>query len=253
MNIPILFENDDLLIVNKPSGLVVHSDGKTKEATLVDWILECYPELQGVGENMYLRDQEIEIERPGIVHRIDRDTSGCLVIAKTPSSFEYLKSLFQERKIQKTYTALVYGWVKEDTGSIDQAIGRSQKDFRMKQAGKGARGELREALTEYAVEARLFDPKHMDNQGQNERYTLVSCFPKTGRTHQIRVHMKWLNHPIVADPLYSGKRRSPLPLSRTALHAASLAFDDMTGKHIEVSAPLPLDMKDALARLDNIS
>ncbi|MGB0925332.1 MAG: RluA family pseudouridine synthase [Minisyncoccia bacterium] len=148
MNIEILFENKNLLIINKPSGLVVHGDGKTDESTVVDWVLEQYPNINGVGENMFVNNrdgQEVELNRPGIVHRIDRDTSGCLVIAKTQESFLDLKQKFKDREISKTYHALTYGWPKNESGFIDAPIGRSNKDFRMKQAGAHARGKLRDA------------------------------------------------------------------------------------------------------------
>jgi 23S rRNA pseudouridine1911/1915/1917 synthase len=200
MNIEVLFENNHLLVINKPSGLVVHSDGKTDEPTVVDWILEHYPDIQGVGEDMNIGD--LIISRPGIVHRIDRDTSGCLVIAKTQESFEHIKQQFKDRKVQKTYQALVYGNIKKDSGEITEPIGKSKKDFRMKMAGRGARGTLRDALTEFAVLKRLEDATSVDKQGQTLKYTLVELKPKTGRTHQLRVHLKYINHPIVSDSLY---------------------------------------------------
>lgn len=249
MNIEILFENKNLIIINKPSGLVVHSDGKTDEPTVVDWVLEQYPEIQGVGENMHInhKGKEIEISRPGIVHRIDRDTSGCLVIARTQESFLYLKELFKYKKIEKKYQALVYGYVKNNQGIIDQPIGRSAKDFRMKMAGAHARGKLRDAETAYRVVSRYVDQGQKKNiQGKYPEYTLVECFPKTGRTHQIRVHMKWLNHPLVSDSLYQGKRKKALGLDRTALHAAGISFNDCFGEVVNVSALLPADMQQAI-------
>ena len=251
MNIPILFENQNILVINKPAGLVVHSDGKTNEPTVADWILENYPEINGVGENMIIthKDKEIELNRPGIVHRIDRDTSGVLVIAKTQASFEHLKSYFKNKEMYKTYVALVYGHVKNDKGIIDQVIGRHTKDFRMKMAGQSARGQLREAQTEYRVLGRYCDPNKKDKQGKYHEYTLLECRPKTGRTHQIRVHLKYLNHPIVADSLYRGKRKEFLGLDRTALHALGISFIDVDGNNISVEAPLPDDMQSAIDSL----
>jgi 23S rRNA pseudouridine1911/1915/1917 synthase len=251
MNIEILFENEHLLVINKPSGLVVHSDGKTHEPTVVDWVLENYPNIDGVGENMLVKNrdgQEIEINRPGIVHRLDRDTSGCLVIAKTQTSFEHLKQQFKDRLVKKTYHALVYGWPKE-SGDIDAPIGRSNKDFRMKQAGSHARGQLRDAYTEYQVLEYYEDPRKKDKQGKYERYALVECRPKTGRTHQIRVHLKHINHPIVADSLYRGKRKELLGLERTALHAHAIELSDMDDQIISVSSELPIDIKEAISNL----
>lgn len=251
MNSSILFENSEFLIINKPSGLVVHGDGKTDEPSVVDWILENYPDIEGVGENMIIshKDQEIEINRPGIVHRIDRDTSGILVIAKTQDSFEFLKEQFKSRNVHKTYQALVYGDIKSDKGTINEPIGRDSKDFRKKMAGNSARGMLRDAETSYRVIERYQDLTKKDKQGQYEKYTLVTCMPVTGRTHQIRVHLKWLNHPIVADPLYRGKRKEVIGMNRAALHAAEIQFTDRQGEMIRVTASLPEDFQKMLNSL----
>lgn len=252
MKISIEFENDNLLIINKPSGLVIHPDGKTDELTFVDWVLEHYPEINGVGENMMInhRGQEIEINRPGIVHRIDRETTGLLLIAKNQESFEHIKQLFKTKNIQKKYIALVYGHIKNDSGVIQEPIGRSSKDFRMKVAGSHARGKLRDAETKYKVIQRYIDlNSKKDSQGQHDKYTLVECYPKTGRTHQIRVHMKWLNHPLVSDSLYKGKRKNVLGLERTALHAAGISFEDREGVIINQEISLPDDINSAIDSL----
>ncbi len=252
MNIEILFENDDYLVINKPSGLVVHADGKTPEPTLVDWILEQYPSIRGVGENMHVQDKdgnETVIERPGIVHRIDRETSGCLVITKHEDSFQYLKQLFQDHEVKKTYQALVYGNMKQDTGSIDAPIGKNRGDFRMKDAGPHARGTLREAHTDYRVIERYENSKKLDKQKQTPKYTFVELYPKTGRTHQIRVHLKHLQYPIVSDSLYAGKRKPELELTRTALHSSRITFSDQKGDLVDVQAPLAKDIARALELL----
>lgn len=249
MNIEILFENKNVLIINKPTGLVVHGDGKTNELTVVDWILEHYPEINGVGENMLVKGKngkEIELNRPGVVHRIDRYTSGILVIAKTQKSFLDLKQKFKERKIQKTYQALIYGWPKNEMGTIDAPIGRSNKDFRMKQAGIHARGKLRDAETQYKVLDYYQDERKKNKQGQFEKYALIEVLPKTGRTHQIRVHLKFINHPIVADSLYRGKRKECLGLERTALHAQSIQFIDIDGTDIFMKCEIAEDIKNSL-------
>lgn len=252
MDIPVIFENENYLIINKPSGLVVHSDGKTDESSVVTWLQEHYPEITGVGENMFITNSEgneIEIQRPGIVHRIDRDTSGCLVIAKTQNSFEHLKEQFKDKTVKKTYRAIVYGSVKNDSGSINEPIGKSRKDFRMKMAGSHARGALREAVTEYTVLSRYEDVTQKDKQGQHPKYTLLELSPKTGRTHQIRVHLKHINYPIVSDSLYAGKRKPELGLTRTALHAYALSFTDINGEKISVECEIPKDMNTALTEL----
>lgn len=235
MTVPTLYEDDHVVVVNKPSGLVVHSDGRTGEPTLADWVLEHYPGTKDVGEPL-VRDG-VTILRPGIVHRLDRDTSGVLVIAKDQKTFGHLKRQFQEREVTKVYHAFVYGDVKKDEGVIDRPIGKSKKDFRQWSAQRGARGEMREAITEYRVLGR----------GGGASYLEVR--PATGRTHQIRVHLKAIHHPVVCDPLYAPKQPALLGLSRLALHASSLTFTLPSGKALTVEAPLSDDMRAALAAL----
>jgi 23S rRNA pseudouridine1911/1915/1917 synthase len=239
MTIPILYEDEDVLIINKPAGLVVHADGRTKEDTLVDWILKKYPEMKEVGEALRLRsgqaDEEI-IHRPGIVHRLDRDTSGAMVIAKNQDSFIRLKGQFQDREVHKIYHAFVYGVMKADDGTIDRPITRSKKDFRLWSAQRGGRGEEREAVTDYRVMER------------SDKLTFVEVMPKTGRTHQIRVHFKAINHPVVCDPLYAPKQKSALGFKRLALHARSIEFVAGNRDVIKVEAPYPADFKAAIAK-----
>ncbi len=242
----VLFENKNLLVINKPAGLVVHSDGKTKEPSLCDWILENYPKIKGVGEQSRT-PEGVLIDRPGIVHRIDRDTSGIMVIAKTQDSFEYLKEQFKGRAVRKTYNTFVWGIVKEDKGKIERPIGRSRGDFRKWSAERYARGELRDAVTEYKVLAR-----QESEQGTNIRnkiplnFTYLEIHPLTGRTHQIRVHMKAINHPVVADELYAPNHPQALGFKRLALHARSIEFTDIDGKTVSIEAPLPPDFEKAV-------
>ncbi len=233
MNISIIYEDKNIVAINKPSGLVVHSDGKTEEPTVVDWVLKNYPETKDVGEPLVLNDGK-EIKRPGIVHRLDRDTSGILLIAKNQESFLHLKKQFQNRTIQKTYRAFVYGRVKNDEGVIDRPIGRSKKDFRRWTAQRDIRGKEREAVTEYKVLERGSD------------YSFVEVYPKTGRTHQIRVHFKAINYPVVCDKLYAPKRECGLGFERLALHAYSVEFDLIDGTHLKLEAELPDDFEKAL-------
>lgn len=237
MNMQILFENSDLLIVNKPSGLRTHGDGKSDVPTVVDWIMTERPEIVGVGENMEM-DGKV-IERPGIVHRLDEQTSGCLVIAKTQDSFEYLKQQFKDRKVEKEYHAFVWGHFKESKGVVDEPIGRSTGDFRRWQAGRGVRGETREAVTKWEAVGQFEDEA-------NERCSFMHLWPQTGRTHQLRVHMKYLQRPIVSDELYGGK--PALGFGRVALHARTISFVGPTGERVEVSAPYPEDFAYALAK-----
>lgn len=228
----IIYEDKDILVINKPVGLVIHADGRSTEKTLVDWILKKYPEMKEVGEPLFLVTGEI-IWRPGIVHRLDRDTSGVMVIAKNRESFLHLKSQFQERETEKTYRAFVYGVIKEDDGTIDRPITRSRKDFRLWSAQRGGRGEAREAITNFKV------------IGRGDDVTYIEAMPKTGRTHQIRVHFKAINHPIVADSLYAPKREPVLGFERLALHAFRLSVTLPSGKKQTFEAPLPADFKKA--------
>lgn len=235
-NIKIIYEDENVLAINKPAGLVIHADGKTEEETLVDWIKENCPEIKGVGEPMELSDGRI-IDRPGIVHRLDRMTSGILLIAKTQESFENLKEQFKNREIQKSYRAFVYGKVKKDEDIIDRPIGRSPSDFRRWSAQRGARGKMREAITEYKVLER------------GEKYSFIEVNPKTGRTHQIRVHFKAINYPIMCDPLYAPKGEHALGLDRLALHAYSLEFSLLNGERLKLEAELPEEFEKALKLL----
>lgn len=240
----IIFENNDYLVINKPAGLVVHADGKTEEPTLVDWIIENYPEIENVGEPLILTGkggEEIVIKRPGIVHRLDRETSGVMIVVKTPEAFEYFKNAFKNRDVQKTYTAIVWGHVKEDEETIDAPIARSKSDFRKWSAQRGRRGQERPAVTDYKVLARFEEGK--------EKFTLLELSPKTGRTHQIRVHMKYFNHPIICDSLYAEGKPKVLGFDRTALHSRKIEFTDPDGTEQLFEAPYPDDFLSVLLNL----
>ncbi len=234
--IPILYEDDDMLAINKPAGVMVHADGRSKEKTIADWAVETYPSLKGVGEPLTLASGEV-IERPGIVHRLDRDTTGVLLIAKTQQAFLHLKLQFQDRHMEKRYIAILYGNLPDDHGVIDRPIGKSRKDFRLWSAQRGAKGAMREASTVYDV------------LGRSGGYSVVAAQPKTGRTHQIRVHFKAINHPVVCDPLYAPKRPCVFGFTRTALHAQTLTFTQGDGTKQQVEAPLPPDFLAALQEL----
>lgn len=232
----ILFENDEMAVINKPAGLMVHPDGRTAEPTLVDWIIKTFPQVKKVGESITLQDGLV-IEKPGIVHRLDKDTSGALVIAKTQEAFLHLKEQFKNRLAKKTYVAFVCGVIKEDELTIDRPIGRSGSDFRKWSATRGARGTLREAHTDIAVRIR----------GSN--YTYIEAMPKTGRTHQIRVHLKAINHPIVCDAQYANTAQCGLGFSRQALHSKMIDIASPSGERVVVEAPLPRDFEEALVLL----
>lgn len=238
IDIPIIYEDNDVLVINKPAGLIVHPDShiskskKKKEKTLVDWILKKYPKIKNVGEPIIL-DDGTKILRPGIVHRIDRDTTGCLVIAKNRDSFYFLKKQFKDRLVHKVYQAFVYGDMKEERGMIDRPIGRSANDFRKWTAQRGVRGEMREAITYFKVLSK------------KDNITLVEAILKTGRTHQIRVHFSAINHPLVLDKLYATefflKKRQQLGFKRTALHAREIEINLPSGILLNLKAPYPKD------------
>jgi 23S rRNA pseudouridine1911/1915/1917 synthase len=234
-----LFENENILAINKPSGLVVHSDGRTKEESVSSWLLEKYPDIKDVGEPWTSPTGEV-IYRPGIVHRLDRDTSGVLVVAKNQESFLNLKAQFQNREIKKTYNAFVYGEMKEAEGVIDRPIGRSKSDFRKWSAQRGARGEMREAVTEYKVEHTCSEASY------------VEVYPKTGRTHQIRVHFKAINHPVICDSLYAESKPKMLGFERLALHARKIEISDINGDILVILAPLPTDFITALDKIKDL-
>ena len=253
--IKVLYEDKDILAIDKPSGVSVHPSAplrtkpksKKKESFITDWVLKNYPKIKKVGEPMG------EILRPGVVHRLDKETSGVLLLAKNQKSYEFLKKQYQDREIKKTYVAIVSGWMKDGRGVVNKPIGRSPSDFRRRLAGRGARGKLREAVTEYKVLKR-FEAQTSQNfsfsslprvrvgshKDKNfEKFSLLEVEPKTGRTHQIRVHMKFLNHPVVCDSLYNPGKPSPVGISRLALHAKSIEFKNPKGKTIKIESPIP--------------
>lgn len=232
----ILMETDSIVVLNKPAGLVVHGDGKVQEPTLADWILSRYPETKNVGEPLVVSHgkEERTILRPGIVHRLDRETTGVIVVAKTQEAFLHLKEQFQKRTTKKEYIAIVWNRFKEQTGVVDAPIGRSKTDIRKWATGRGARGLLREAVTEYQIIKEL-------KEG-DEVFSVIRLFPKTGRTHQIRVHMASISHPLVGDMLYAPGRPYALGIGRVALHARAITFLDIVGNICYVEAPFPDDL-----------
>ncbi len=239
MRIDVLYENDDFLVINKPSGIMVHSDGKKDIPVLTDWILEKYPEIKEVGEPMLVDGKTIY--RPGIVHRLDEQTSGVLIIAKNQKTFSFLKKKFQDREIKKEYHAFVWENFKDEVGVIDAPIGRNKNDFRKWQAGRGIRGEQRDAITHFQLIQNFTDEN-------DQKFAFIKLFPLTGRTHQLRVHMAYLQRPIVSDSLYASSKDRALDFDRVALHAFSIRFKDLKGNEIVVEAPYQLDFKSAIAK-----
>ena len=243
--IPILYEDEDCVVVNKPAGLMVHADGRSTEPFLTDWVIKKYPETKDVGEPIRTPEGEVVV-RPGIVHRLDRETSGALIIAKTAEAHARLKAQFQDRSIHKKYLTFVWGEFTEEFGTINRPIGRSRGDFRKWSSQRGIRGELRDAETYWT----LIGTKKVGEDDPHAKFSLILAEPKTGRTHQIRVHLLAIHHPVVGDTLYAEKKPMALGFTRLALHSWSIQFENAEGKTITVIAPLPDDFLHACAELD---
>ena len=223
------FENENFLVVNKPAGMVVHPGAGHATGTLVHAALAHAPDIQGVGGEL----------RPGIVHRLDKDTSGLILIAKNDQAHRWLQNQFRSRQVEKTYLALVDGEPPTRRGRIEAAIGRDsahRKKMAVLPPGKG-----RAAISEYHTLETFSD------------HTLLEVHPITGRTHQIRLHLAYLGCPITGDTVY-GRKKASLPLARHFLHAARLKIQLPGEESPRVfEAPLPLDLTDALNRLRNVA
>jgi 23S rRNA pseudouridine1911/1915/1917 synthase len=237
-NIPIdvVYEDETLLVVNKPPGLVVHPAAGTPSGTLANALAYHFQQLPDAGTGL----------RPGIVHRLDRDTSGLLVVAKTESALENLSDQFRDRTVFKSYVALVHGRVQSNSGRIDQPIARDPSNRTRMAVVRGGRN----SLTLYRVR-RTYD-----------RFTLLDVELKTGRTHQIRVHLAWLKHPVVGDETYAAGRDNTIPdpqlririrnLNRQFLHAEKLAFvHPVTKEIVRFESALPAGLSDFLAQLEH--
>ena len=223
-NIPldIVYEDDDVIVVNKPQGMVVHPAPGHPDHTLVNALLYHSP-LSTINGTF----------RPGIVHRIDKDTSGLLMVAKNDLAHQSLAEQLRNKTNKREYLALVYGQIKEDEGTIDAPLGRNPQDRKKQAVVKGGR----HAVTHFKI------IKRYDN------FTLVKCILETGRTHQIRVHMKYIGHPLVGDPLYGP--RKVIGKNGQFLHAALLGFKHpRTGKEMVFEAPLPENFQKMLDKLD---
>ena len=222
IHLPVVFEDEHLLVINKPPALTIHPGAGRPSGTLVNAVLARVPGLAGVGSR----------QRPGIVHRLDKDTSGLLVVAKTPVAYASLSSQVARRTVNRTYLALVHGVLPHDERTITAPIGRHPRHrTRMAVVPRG-----REAITRYRVLERL------------ARYTLVEAHLVTGRTHQIRVHFAHIGHPVAGDPVYAG-RPDELGIGRQALHAHRLQFlHPASGKEMAFEAPPPADFTAAVER-----
>jgi len=222
-NIEVIYENNDFVEVNKPAGLITHPASlKKEEPSLSGWAREHYPCIAGVGDAPEIR--------PGVVHRLDKDTSGIILLAKNQTYFNYLKKQFQERSVAKSYLAWVCGSPKAKRGSVDLPIGiksgsvkRSVHSFKMSKP----------ALTEYEVRKKA--------EINGLEYALLLVRPRTGRTHQIRVHLASIGHPVVGDVLYGGRRAGRG--GRLLLHALSLELELQPGRRLMLAADPPPDFK----------
>ncbi len=231
----IIYEDENFLAIDKPAGLMVHhakigagKERKETEPTLTDWLLGKYPEIKNVGDDTVLR--------PGIVHRLDKETSGVILLPKNQEYFEYLKSLFKTGDIKKTYIALVFGTPKNNEGIINAPIGI--KNGTLKRSVH-SRKMAKSAVTEYKVLKTISLP---DKDGKEALFSFVEVFPKTGRTHQIRVHLASIGHSIVGDALY-GPKKQPEWATRMMLHAKLLEFAPKPGHSLKIEAETPRDFE----------
>lgn len=273
----ILYADDDLLVIDKPAGVVVNQALANREPSIQEWLAQEYlpirriqtdwQQLLPVGfDSQYGSPDDIWRERQGIVHRLDKDTSGVLVIALNPGALVHLLRQFRMRQVHKKYLCLVHGGLTLEKGIINAPLQRAQKDRRRFAVTAGGR----EAVTEYTLQRQFssFLPLQKTQEKANkltevvlkqlrankdtyaQGFSLVACEPKTGRTHQIRVHLAHIKHPIVGDGVYVGKKRAKLDslwCHRQFLHAAQLEFTHpRTGLMQRFSAPLPSDLDSAL-------
>jgi len=223
----IIYEDEYLVVVNKPADMIVHPAGKICSGTLVNALLyHCKDSLSGIGG----------IIRPGIVHRLDKNTSGLIVVAKNDFAHLNISKQIKERQVIKKYIAVVHGIMKDDSGIIDAPIGRSLKN--RKKMAVTTEGKSREAVTQFKILKRF------------SAYTLIEVTLRTGRTHQIRVHLVYIGHPIIGDQLY-GHRKQVLNISRQALHSHILGFvHPLSKKYMQFCTPLPKDIQELIDCLD---
>jgi 23S rRNA pseudouridine1911/1915/1917 synthase len=237
MNFPIIYEDSHTLVINKPAGIMVHPDDRQDEETIAGWMAETH-KMDGIGDK----------GREGIVHRLDRNTTGVLILAKDNIAFTTFKKQFRDHTARKVYRTIVEGNIKHDTGMIALPIARAKSDFRKRTIvdpfSGDARGEEREAVTRYKVLAR--------STADGRQYSYVECYPLTGRTHQIRAHFRGIRHPIIGDDLYGSKTGREVA-ARSMLHAYSLAIaiPGETQGVVEKTfvAEVPEDMVECLKKL----
>lgn len=244
LTLNIVYEDDDLLVINKPAGMVVHPAPGHSSGTLVNAVLHHCPNLIGVGGE----------RRPGIVHRLDKDTSGLIVVAKHDAAHRNLQAQFKARTVFKEYLALLEGKIQPPQGRISAPIGRhptERKRMAVLPPEAGSERRSREAITTYRIIELYSGPVYGRSQSQ-ATFSLVSAILHTGRTHQIRVHFAWMKHPVVGDTLY-GFATPRLPLARQFLHAHRLRLLlPISGEEREFIAPLPPELEEVLAGLQKV-
>ncbi len=236
MEITILYEDENLLAVDKPPGIIIFPETKVNEKTLADFLLELHPWFKAVGQP----------PRYGIVHRLDKETSGILLIAKNNETLAFLQDQFKKRLVEKKYLTLAVGKIKDKRGVIETLIGRAPKDRRKQKAypkiGAEEKTGLREAKTIWQKQGEFSDKTNI--------YTLLEVQPETGRKHQIRCHLAYLGHPVSGDKLYAFKSQpTPKALTRQFLHASYLKIKLPDGKGIEIKSDLPPDLTQVLKNL----
>jgi 23S rRNA pseudouridine1911/1915/1917 synthase len=227
IDIPVLFEDDTLLVIDKPVGIVVHQGGgHTEPDTIANWLLAHTPAIKDVGPDAL---------RPGIVHRLDRDVSGVMVITKTQEMYETLVDQFSRGVVDKEYAAFVYGHIDNAEGVIDFPLARSKHKGKIAARPKESAGDAKNALTHYeTVEA-------------GQHYSHLRVMPKTGRMHQIRAHLAAIDHAIVGDTLYATKEQNPDRAKRLYLHAMQLSFDVLDGSRVTYTSKLPGEFEEFLS------
>ncbi len=221
MTIHAIYEDSDILVINKPSGMVVHPFDFSEEDTVLDWLTHHHPYIFKIENHFTLQDGRT-INLGGIVHKLDRDTSGVIIIAKTKHAYDTLRKAFTDHTIRKVYLALIEGTIEADALHINAPLGRNKKDYKQVAFPKNPRGELRDAVTDLTVIMRGKD------------VTLVKLEPLTGRTHQLRAHMNHIGHPIVGDKAYGSTHDT----ARIMLHAQKLTFI-LNDKEHTFEAPAP--------------
>ncbi len=225
LKIKIIYQDENIIAVDKPAGVSVHPVKPEENNTLVNFLISEFPEIKNIYDDS--RDAYL---RPGIAHRLDKDTSGVMVIARNMKAFEELKKLFKEHKVEKKYLAIVYGKLKNKSGVIDKPIARAGTYKKQVIAGRKTKTKIREAVTGFRVIREIGE------------CSLLEVTPKTGRMHQIRVHLFSIGHPIVGDKLYKLKRVKKIEVPRQLLHAQSIKLK-LFGKNYSFSSPVPSDFR----------